>query len=404
MTPSRHRPFALDGIMVSKAKADRERLAALVDIGLSLSSAPDLGSLFELILDRSLSFTGADGATLHVRERDEFVFTRERCRSIDGRDEISKVGSYRRERLELNDGNLVGWTALRGRPLALADAYAPPEGLPCSFDRSFDAERDYRTRSLLLLPIPSRSGSIIAVLTLANAMNDEGTIIPFPEADAELRSALARQAGIALENLQLRHKVKEGHLDTIQRLAVAAEYKDQDTANHIRRMSQYSTIIAFHYGLPPDKVETLLYASPMHDIGKIGVPDAILLKPGLLTPEERRIMEKHTTIGAQLLSNSDSEIIQMSCVVAMTHHEKWDGSGYPEGLAGEDIPIEGRIVALADVFDALCSKRCYKPAFSFEKSMAIVQEGRGKHFDPAVLDAFLEGLPKVRNIHRRYGD
>lgn len=177
-------------------------------------------------------------------------------------------------------------------------------------------------------------------------------------------------------------------LETIHRLSVAAEYKDEDTGLHIKRMSLYSAAVARQMGLDEESVKTILYAAPMHDVGKIGIPDKILLKPGKHDAGEWEIMKQHTLIGAKILEGSEAEFIKMGEIIAKCHHEKWDGSGYPNGLKGTEIPIAGRITAIADVFDALVSKRPYKEAFSLEKSLGIIRDGRGTHFDPEVVDAF----------------
>jgi len=224
----------------------------------------------------------------------------------------------------------------------------------------------------------------------------------FNESDLDLLAAIGKQAGIAIHNTKLRNELKESHLETIFRLAVAAEYKDQDTAAHIHRISGYSETIARQMGLSDPEITLIRYASPMHDVGKLGIADAILLKPGRLTPEERAIMEQHTIIGSKILQDPHSELMQTSHDIALTHHEKWDGSGYPKGLKGEEIPLFGRIVALVDVFDALISKRCYKEAFEVEKAVGIIREERGKHFDPACVDAFFDCFDEILAILEQY--
>ncbi len=199
-------------------------------------------------------------------------------------------------------------------------------------------------------------------------------------------------------------KTKLASLDTIHRLARAAEYKDEDTGAHIQRMSQYSAAITRKMGLGDREVENMLYAAPMHDVGKIGIPDYILLKPGKLDLGEWEIMKKHSVIGAEILRGSDAEFIQLAETIALTHHEKWDGSGYPKGLRGSDIPLAGRIVAIADVFDALTSARPYKEPFSIKKSLDIVREGRGNHFDPDVVDAFFAIKDDILSIKEKHKD
>lgn len=212
---------------------------------------------------------------------------------------------------------------------------------------------------------------------------------------------------LAIENLQqMQHSILATQLDTIFRLSAAAEYKDEDTAQHIKRMSEYSALLAAKIGLPKHDVELLRQASPMHDIGKMGIPDAILLKPGKLTPEEWEVMKTHCVIGRNILKNSDSELLQVAEMVAFSHHERFDGSGYPLGLKGEDIPLFGRICALADVFDALTSERPYKKAFSNEKALAIMREEqeRGMHFDPKIFTLFVDNLGEFLDIQMRFRD
>ncbi len=194
------------------------------------------------------------------------------------------------------------------------------------------------------------------------------------------------------------------HLDTINRLCQAAEYRDDETGYHVLRISKYCEVLARGYGLSEEENWLLSKASPLHDIGKIGIPDSILLKPGRLSVEEFEVMKKHAEIGGEILKNADSKVLQVAETVAMTHHEKWDGSGYPNGLMGEAIPLMGRITALADVFDALTMKRCYKPAFSLEASANIIYEGKGKHFDPRIVDIFTNSMNEFVAIQRDYSN
>jgi HD-GYP domain-containing protein (c-di-GMP phosphodiesterase class II)/methylmalonyl-CoA mutase cobalamin-binding subunit len=180
--------------------------------------------------------------------------------------------------------------------------------------------------------------------------------------------------------------------ETVQRLSMAVEFRDEDTGAHIERIGRFSVLLAEHIGMDADFCERLRHAAPLHDVGKVAIPDAILLKPGPLTPEERAIVETHAEEGHRLVRGSSSSILDMAATIALSHQEKWDGSGYPRGLKGEAIPIEGRIVAVADVFDALTSDRVYRKAFSVEDAIQMMREQRGRHFDPILLDAFMEVL------------
>jgi putative two-component system response regulator len=234
------------------------------------------------------------------------------------------------------------------------------------------------------------------------------------EFSARVRNMLALRTGqkyLADRALHLTSLVDEQTVllrqreqELILRLSRAAEFRDPETGAHIQRMALYSQLIARELGLDEQQQKLLLEAAPMHDVGKIGIPDQILLKPGRLTPEEFDIMKDHARLGYELLLDSSSEILQAGAEIAYTHHEKWDGSGYPQGLAGEAIPLFGRIVAVADVFDALTSERPYKPAWPLEKAVDLLSEGKGQHFDPTCVDAFLGAWPEVLKIRERLQD
>jgi putative two-component system response regulator len=199
-------------------------------------------------------------------------------------------------------------------------------------------------------------------------------------------------------------ELRRTRLQIIQRLGRASEYKDNETGMHIIRMSHYSKALSMAYGFDEEQADDLFHAAPMHDIGKIGIPDSIMLKPGKLNDEEFTIMKTHPEIGAEILGESDSDLIELAKIVSLTHHEKWDGSGYPKGLTGTDIPIHGRIVALTDVFDALTSKRPYKEAWSVDKALAFIHEQKGKHFDPELVTLFDSILPEILDIRDRWQD
>lgn len=192
--------------------------------------------------------------------------------------------------------------------------------------------------------------------------------------------------------------------ETVYRLSIAAEYRDDETAHHIQRMSRYCAILAKHADYDMEQVELIRVASVMHDVGKIGIPDKILRKPGRLTDEERAEMQKHAEIGFNILSGSSSPFMQTAATIALTHHEKMDGTGYPHGLKGKRIPKEGRIAAIADVFDALVSERVYKRAFPLGKAVDIMKEDSGTHFCPELLDLFFGAMDEVLQVKEQFGD
>ena len=214
-------------------------------------------------------------------------------------------------------------------------------------------------------------------------------------ADIDLEKLESAYQALEESNRHLR----ESHIELILNFALAAEYKDPDTGNHILRISDYSSELGRAVGLPEEELELLRYASPMHDIGKIGIPDNILQKPGKLTTEEWVVMKQHTLIGSRIFKNSTSPLLKAVSVISLTHHERYDGTGYPHGLKGKDIPLYGRIVALVDVFDAMVSKRCYKSAVSFEEGFDYIRSLAGAHLDPDLVDAFIRVKGRIQKIY-----
>jgi putative two-component system response regulator len=220
-----------------------------------------------------------------------------------------------------------------------------------------------------------------------------------------LNKTVSQQKDILEETVRIRtQELKDTQLEVVHRLARAAEHRDNETGAHIIRMAHFAMALGRAAGMSEEESDVLFHATPMHDVGKLGIPDRILLKPGKLDPEEWEIMKQHTVLGAQLLSNSHSPVLQMGEVIALTHHEKWDGSGYPNRIAGEDIPIVGRICAIADVFDALSSKRCYKDPWPLDKTLKEIHSLMGKQFDPHLVDLFQELLPVITDIQRTHTD
>jgi len=220
-----------------------------------------------------------------------------------------------------------------------------------------------------------------------------------------LHKAVRNQNEVLEERVRERtRELEDTRREIIRRLGRAAEYRDNETGLHIIRMSKFSQVLALAAGLSEQGAEMLLNASPMHDIGKIGIPDAILLKPGKLDADEWETMKRHSSIGAKILSGHPSELMQMAREIALAHHEKWDGSGYPKGLRGEQIPLSCRIVALADVFDALTSKRPYKKAWPVSKAVEYIKENSGKHFDPRLVELFIASMDKIVVIRDEYAE
>jgi putative two-component system response regulator len=221
---------------------------------------------------------------------------------------------------------------------------------------------------------------------------------------ASQKQVAARAEWLTCEVEKATREILARERETLFCLGRAAEYRDPETGAHILRMAHYSRLIAARLGLSDDEQQLILSAAPMHDIGKLGTPDNILLKPGRLTPEEFEIMKQHAMIGYRILKDSSSRVLQAGAEIARTHHEKFDGSGYPDGLRGESIPLHGRIVAVADVFDALTSERPYKKAWEIARALEFLRDGSGTHFDPRCVDAFLRDTDEVLAIRERYRD
>ena len=255
-----------------------------------------------------------------------------------------------------------------------------------------DEEKGFNLGAADYINKPIRGSIVKARVKLHLALNNQKLLL---EHQVNERTAKLNKANEELE---------ETRLEIIRRLGRAAEYKDNETGNHILRMSKVSKILAKGLGLSKYECEIILNASPMHDIGKIGIPDRILLKPGKLDPEEWEIMKTHVTQGVEILDGHNSDLLKAAVAIARTHHEKWDGSGYPNRLKGENIPIFGRISAVADVFDALTSVRPYKKAWPVEKAIELLKNEKGKHFQPELVDIFISKLPEIQEITKSLTD
>jgi HD-GYP domain-containing protein (c-di-GMP phosphodiesterase class II) len=263
------------------------------------------------------------------------------------------------------------------------------------------AQRDTPTAALTAAVLATGALTVLAGLDGASAPLSILCALALAGAAALLGRRVARARLRELErevqkgSTELRRALSEleiAQAETVRRLSMAVEFRDEDTGAHIERIGRFSKLLAVQAGRAEEFCERLSHAAPLHDVGKVAIPDAILLKPGPLTAEERAIVETHAEEGHRLLRGSSSRILDLAASIALSHHEKWDGSGYPRGLTGEAIPVEGRIVAIADVFDALTSDRVYRRAFSVERAVEMMLEQRGLHFDPVLLDAFMEVL------------
>lgn len=384
LVPVGQEPFSATFLQKDVAELRRagEHLQTLLTANSIISSELDLGKLFEKILDQIFKVLPAHRAVIMTKPTEGRPF---------------EVRAWRSQSGDHVDPELIVSQTIVNR------AYADRVGvltLDAGADARFDTRRsivDQNIRSALCVPMVHQD-VIYGIIYLDTV----GITHAFKESDLHLLSGIAGPAGGAVRNALLVAKLKGTAVDTILRLAVAAEYRDDDTGFHIHRMSDYAEAIAHALGRDSDFCETLKLSSPMHDVGKIGIRDAILKKPARLTPEEFEEMKEHTIKGGAILANSDSDLLRMAEQIALTHHEKWDGSGYPLGLKGEQIPIVGRIVAVADVFDALTSKRCYKPAYTLKDAFSNLSKGAGAHFDPEMIECFTSIRERILAIRDHY--
>jgi HD-GYP domain-containing protein (c-di-GMP phosphodiesterase class II) len=365
---------------IQKLNERRRLLDLILKFSKQASTTTNLDELLQLLVKEATTVLNAERATVFLVDR-------------KNKELWSKVASgVQPIRFPLEKG-IAGAVATSGRSLNIKNVYKDAR-----FNPEVDKKTGYVTRSLLAAPMFNAKDHVIGVFQVLNRKSETG----FDSLDEEILSLLADQASGHVENAQLYSEVRKATQETIIRLAAAVEFKDHDTRAHLWRMSQYSAIVAREMGFDSEWSENLRLAAPMHDIGKIGVPDAVLNKPGKLDAAEWEEMKKHPQFGAEILKDSENELMQMSATVALCHHEKWDGSGYPRGLKGDQIPIEARIATIADVFDALTSKRIYKPQFSLEETLVIIDKDSGKHFDPKVVEAFHRALPKIIPIMEAY--
>jgi hypothetical protein len=287
---------------------------------------------------------------------------------------------------------IAGCVAMTGESLIINDPYNDDR-----FDKDVDKKTGYHTRNILGLPINDGEGKIIGVYQAINKMPEPEN---FSEQDLEHLLLAATYTGKTLDAAMLQEEIEATQREIIFTLAETGEMRSKETGYHVKRVAEFSHLFAVKYGMSEDEAELLRLAAPMHDIGKIGIPDSILKKRGVLSEEEYRQMQMHTAFGGEIIGDHHSELLKLARSVAVAHHEKWDGSGYPHGLVGESIPWAARVVAIADVFDALTSDRPYKPAWPVAAAVDHIQARAGTDFDPALVESFIAAMPEMLAVRQ----
>ncbi|MCE5252062.1 HD domain-containing protein [bacterium] len=403
----------------------QQHLKELIFLSCELAEVNDFDVLMEKILKSAREFVNCDAGSIYIKRENNLVFSYTQNDTLRKNLAPGQKLIYTTHTIPIDNNSIAGYVAVTGKNLNIQDAYSLPPNLPFHFDKSYDELSHYNTRSILTVPLKTSSGDIVGILQLINALNPRGKAVPFREEFEPYVDYFANCAANALERALLTRTI-------LLRLIKMTELRDpNETGDHVRRVAGFSLEIyekwAKNHGISHKEIlhsaDILHMAAMLHDVGKAAISDLILKKPGKLSPDEYETMKRHTIFGAQLFSSPTSEYEKAAQIVALNHHEWFDGTGYPghvdlmtglplEGHTdssgkplpkmGGEIPIFGRVVALADVYDALSFQRIYKDAWDQDRVMATIQSERGTHFDPEVVDALLESLPVIRNIAERY--
>jgi HD-GYP domain-containing protein (c-di-GMP phosphodiesterase class II) len=406
---------------------ERKKFQEVLNVGLEVTQTRDIDILLERILTKARHLTNADAGSIYIKEGDTLLFRYTQNETLQRQLPPGRKLIYSTFSIPVNNQSISGYVANTGQVLNLENVYHLNKSVPFSFDPSYDKLSGYRTQSVLSFPLMTHTEEVVGVLQLINATDHDGNIVPFQSEDEPFVVHFANNAAIAIERATMTR-------DIILRMIKMAELRDpMETGAHVNRVSSYSVELyeswATKKGIGKAELEQnrdiLKMSAMLHDVGKVAITDLILKKPARLDSYEYEVMKQHTYLGAQLFANQRSDFDRAAFLVALNHHERWDGKGYPgyidfmsgeplhgfEDLSGraigkkeDEIPIFGRIVAIADVFDALSSGRSYKEPWEEERVLETMDRERGKHFDPEMLDTFFSILDVIRNIMQRYPD
>ncbi|CCH49542.1 GAF and HD-GYP domain-containing protein [Pseudodesulfovibrio piezophilus] len=378
----------------------------------------DIDTILDRILQESRAFSNADAGSIFLVERENLIFSFVQNDTLFS-GEGANAALYQNFSIPVSGDSIVGYAAKTRQSLAIDDAYRLDPTLPYSFNKSFDEKSGYQTTSMLAIPLIAQESRLVGVMQLINARNDMGKVIPFSEDAQTYIPLFCNNASVAIERGIMNREI-------ILRMMQMAELRDpSETGAHVQRVGAFSAEIygtwaarRKHSAKEIKRVrDNLRLAAMLHDVGKVGIPDAILKKPGKLTDEEFKAIKMHTIFGARLFRNLTSDLDRMSMEIALGHHEKFAGEGYPgrvtpdiwasevemgEPIRGKDIPLSARICAVADVYDALASPRSYKEPFTDEKCISLLEKGAGGHFDPEIVEIFIEIFDVIKAIRNKF--
>lgn len=381
-----------------------ERISQII---LDLNLINDLDSLLEKILTETRALTNADAGTIYLKEGDDLVFKNFQNNTLIEADEKSfRTALYSNIKVPVNDNSLAGYCASRNEIVNIEDVYDMPKYVPYSFNNKFDEDTFYTTKSVLSVPLHDRYKNVSGVLQIINKIGSDYVPVAFESDDLSVVKFFAANASAAIEKARITR-------ETILRMIKMAELRDpMETGSHVNRVGAYSVEIYRHWakkkGVDDSEIKTytdnLRIAAMLHDVGKVAISDTILKKPGKLDEIEFAIIKTHPEEGTKIFENRFYEVDEMAASISLTHHEKFDGTGYPKGLEGKDIPLCGRIVAIADVYDALVSKRVYKEAWPEEEVIKEITSLSGKHFDPELVKSFVEIHEVIKAVRAKYPD
>ncbi len=357
------------------------KLRKLLSVAGNVSKEKDTDKILIMLSDLSREILEVDRCSIFLLDKDKNELWTKVAHGVD----VIRIPA---------DRGIAGYVAISGETLVIHDVYKDPR-----FNKEVDKETGYRTKNILAIPLYDKKGNILGVFEAINKKRNS-----FTQEDKELFTLIGAYAASVIESSALYIKIQEAYREAVMRLSFAAEYKDPETYNHIVRIGLITKLIAEKAGFKEEDYNNVAIASPMHDIGKIGIPDAILTKPGKLSDEEWEIMKKHTIIGYEILKDSESELLQMASVIALEHHERWDGKGYPFGKKEKEINDFSRMTTVADIFDALTSKRPYKDPWPLEKVISFMKKNKCKIFDPEYVDILIENINVVIDIKEKYRD